>query len=118
MKVIIVDDNKDITDLLSKFLKTKGFETIVINDAMEGLRHIQQEQYDVILLDIKMPVISGLKIIQILAAGGNLKNKNIFLFSGAYYLENQIKVMLMRDGVNGFLKKPIDLDELLTTITC
>ena len=44
-KVLIVDDNEDITDLLSKFLKTRGFETVGINDSMEGLRHIQQEQY-------------------------------------------------------------------------
>ena len=46
MKVLIVDDNADITELLSKFLKTKGFETAETNDAMEGLRHIQQEKYD------------------------------------------------------------------------
>ncbi len=85
---------------------------------MEGLKRIKQEKYDVILLDILMPVISGLNIIQILAAGGKLKNKNIFIFSGADYNENQIKDFLKRDGINGFLKKPIELDELLTTITC
>jgi len=118
MKILIVDDNKQTTSMLSKFFNYEGHSTVVTNDPMEGLRHIQQEHYDVILLDIKMPIISGLKIIQILAAGGKLKNKNIFMFSGAYYLENQIKDMLRRDGVNGFLKKPIDLDELLTTITC
>jgi CheY-like chemotaxis protein len=85
---------------------------------MEGLGRIKKEKYDVILLDIKMPVISGLNIIQILAAGEKLKNKNIFIFSGADYNENQIKDLLRRDGINGFLKKPIELDELLTTITC
>ena len=118
MKILIVDDNKQTTSMLSKFFNYEGHSTVVSNDPMEGLTLIKKEKYDVILLDIKMPVISGLKIIQILAAGGNLKNKNIFMFSGAYYLENQIKDMLRRDGVNGFLKKPIDLDELLTTITC
>jgi len=118
VKVLIVDDDKQTTSMLSKFFNYEGHSTVVSNDPMEGLTRIKKEKYDVILLDIKMPVLSGLKIIQILAAGGNLKNKNIFLFSGAYYLENQIKDMLRRDGVNGFLKKPIDLDELLTTITC
>jgi response regulator of citrate/malate metabolism len=84
---------------------------------MEGLRHIQQEQYDVILLDIYMPEFNGMNIIKILATNEILKDQNIFLFSGADYPGNQIKDFLMREGVNGFLKKPLDLDKLLTTIT-
>ena len=116
MKILIVDDDKQTTSMLSKFFNYEGHSTVVTNDPMEGLTRIKKEKYDVILLDIKMPVISGLNIIQILAAGGKLKNKNIFIFSGAY-LENQIKGMLRRDGVNGFLKKPIDLAELLIAIT-
>jgi len=117
MKVLIVDDNEDITDLLSKFLKPKGFETIVTNDAMEGLRHIQKEHYDVIILDIKMPGISGFNIIQILATDDLLKEQNIFIFSAKPFGDNEIKNILRKDGVTGVLKKPIHLNELLTAIT-
>ena len=117
IKVLIVDDNKDITDLLSKFLKTKGFETIVINDAMEGLRHIQQEQYDVILLDISMPEISGFNIIDTLETNEILKNLNIFIFSANAFSDIHIKNLLRKDGISGCLKKPLRLDELLATIT-
>jgi len=117
MKILIVDDDKQTTSMLSKFFNYKGYQIVVSNDAMEGLRHIKKEKYDVILLDINMPVISGINIIQILAAGGKLKDKNIFIFSGADYNQNQIKDLLRRDGVNGFLKKPIELDELLNVIT-
>jgi len=85
---------------------------------MEGLQLIQQEFYDVILLDISMPEFNGLNIIKILATNEILKYQNIFIFSGYDYGENQIKDLLSRDGVNGFLKKPMELDELLTTITC
>jgi len=118
MKILIVDDNKETTSMLSKFFNYKGNSTVVTNDPMEGLRHIKKESYDVILLDINMPVISGINIVQILEAGGNLKNKNIFIFSGVDCHESQIKDLLRRDGINGFLKKPIELDELLTAITC
>jgi len=117
MKVLIVDDNQGITDLLSKFFIYEGHPTVVTNDSMEGLRHIQQEHYDVILLDINMPEFSGLNIIKMLATNEILKDQNIFIFSGVDYLDYQIEDMLMRDGVNGFLKKPIKLDELLTAIT-
>jgi len=40
VKVLVIDDNEDITSMFSKFLKAKGFETVVTNDPMEGLRQI------------------------------------------------------------------------------
>jgi len=117
MKILVIDDNKETTTMLSKFFNSKGFEIIVSNDPMEGLGHIQQEQYDVILLDISMPLVSGFNIIQILATDETLKDQNIFIFSGANLHESQIKDLLRRDGISGFLKKPIELDELLKAIT-
>ncbi len=116
-KVLIVDDNEDITDLLSKFLNSKGLETVVINDPWVGLTRIQKEQFDVILLDIKMPGFSGLQIIATLATDEILQDQNIFMFSANFGHDNQIKNLLRRDGVNGCLKKPIHLYELLTAIT-
>ncbi len=117
MKILVVDDDKQTTSMLSKFFNYEGHSTVVTNDPMEGLRHIQQDKFDVILLDISMPEFNGLNIIKILATNEILKDQNIFIFSGVDYYENQIKDMLTRDGINGFLKKPIEIDKLLTTIT-
>ena len=117
MKILIVDDNKETTSMLSKFFNYKGHQIVVSNDPMEGLEKIKKEKFDVILLDINMPVISGINIIQILAASGILKDMNIFIFSGVNLHDSQLKDLLRRDGINGFLKKPIELDKLLTTIT-
>ncbi len=117
MKVLIVDDNEEITTMLSKFLKTKGFDVVVINDPWKGVRCIQKEQFDVILLDIKMPGFSGLQIIATLATDEILQDQNIFMFSANFGHDNQIKNLLRRDGVNGCLKKPIQLYDLLTAIT-
>ena len=117
MKILIIDDNPVTTIMLSEFFKTKGFETVVINDPMEGLKRIQQGQYDVILLDIKMPVISGLSIIQLLATDEILQDQNIFIYSAYLGNDNQIKDLLRRDGINGCFKKPMDLNEMLKIIT-
>lgn len=103
--------------MLSKFFDSNGFETVITNDPMEGLRLIQQEQFDVILLDMSMPGFSGFDIIKILATDGILKDQNIFIFSANLYGNNQIKDLLRRDGINGCLKKPIQLSEILTVIT-
>jgi len=117
VKILLIDDNEDITTMLSKFFGSNGFETVVRNDPMEGLRLIQQEQFDVILLDMSMPGFSGSDIIKILATDQILKDQNIFIFSANVYGDNQVKDLLRKDGINGCLKKPIQLSEILTAIT-
>ena len=81
MKVLIVDDNQDITGLLSKFLKAKGFENVVTNDPRDGLERIKEEKYDVVLLDISMPEMSGIDIIQTLEQEKILKDQKIVIYS-------------------------------------
>lgn len=117
MKLLVIDDNEQTTTMLSKFFDAKGIQTTVTNDPMEGLNYIRGEHFDVILLDVSMPVVSGIGIIELLAGEGNLEKQNIFIFSGASIPSIQLKNLLRRDGVNGFVKKPMELDELLKTIT-
>ena len=116
-KMLIIDDNKDTTTMLSEFFNFEGFETVVINDPWEGLKHIQQEKFDVILLDIIMSELNGLQIIATLATDEILQDQNIFIYSANFGHDNQIKDLLRRDGINGCLKKPMKLDEILTAIT-
>jgi len=117
MKILVIDDDEQTTTMLSKFFNAKGFQTTVTNDPMEGLKHIRKEQFDVILLDITMPVITGIGVIELLAGEETLQKQNIFIFSGTTLPEIQLKNLLRRDGVNGFLKKPMGPDELLKAIT-
>ena len=117
MKIFIIDDDKQITTMLTKFFNYKGFEVVITNDPTEGVIKIRREHFDVILLDINMPVVSGFGVIELLAGADILKEQNIFMFSGLTPPEIQLKNLLRRDGVNGFLKKPIGPDEILTAIT-
>lgn len=116
MKILVIDDNEQTTTMLSKFFNAKGLETTVTNDPIKGINYIRQERYDVILLDITMPVVSGIGVIELLAGENLLHDQNIFIFSGITLPEIQLKNLLRRDGIRGFLKKPIDLEELLKTI--
>ena len=74
MKVLLVDDNQDITYLLSKFLKAKGYENVTTDDPREVMGKIKTEMYDIIFLDWHMPELSGLEIIQALEAENILKD--------------------------------------------
>lgn len=116
LKILVIDDDEQNTTMLSKFLSAKGFEIIITNDPLDGLNLIRVEKFDLILLDVNMPVISGFGIIELLAGENTLKNQNILIFSGNPIPAVQLKNLLRRDGINGFMKKPIKLDELLSII--
>lgn len=117
MKILLIDDNQDITDLLSKFLEAKGFENIVTNDPREGLQRIKEEKYDVVLLDISMPEFSGIDIIQTLEREQILRNQKIIIFSALALANLQVTELLKKEGIHGCLKKPVHLKELVTAIT-
>lgn len=115
-KVLIIDSSKEKSENFSNFLNSKGIETITTNDAMEGLLHIRQENYDAVLLDIDMSIISGLGIIEFLSGEDTLKNQKIFIMSGDDFPEIRLKYLLRKDGIKGILKKSLNHDEFLDSI--
>lgn len=117
VRIFVIDDDEQTTNMLSKFLNGQGFETIVTNDPLVGLEKIRREHFDVILLDINMPIVSGFGVLEMLAVADILKDQNIFLFSGTHIPEIQLKNLLRKDGVNGFLEKPVDLEKLVNVIS-
>jgi DNA-binding response OmpR family regulator len=66
MMVLVIDDNKEITDMLSLYFVTQGMEFIAINDGRQGLEAIRNENADLVLLDLAMPKISGVDIVDYL----------------------------------------------------
>ena len=117
MKVLVVDDNKDVTDLLSRYLKSKGIENTVTNNPLEGLRRIKEQSYDAVLLDIHMPDLSGIDIIHTLEREKILKDQKIVIFSAAAFTDSEVQHLLQKQGVQSCIKKPIMLEKLLTVIT-
>lgn len=118
MKVLIIDDNQGVTDLLSTFFKAKGFDSFTTNDSREGLDLIKEKKYDAILLDISMPDFSGIDIIETLEREKILKDQKIHIFSAVAFTTSQIQELLEKEGIQGRLKKPVQFNQLLSAITC
>ena len=116
MKVLLVDDNQDITTILSEFLKEKGIDSEVTNDPRKGLERIKEEQYDAVLLDNHMPGFYGTDIIQTLEDEKILKDQKIIILSGEDFTSSQINDLLKKDGIKDLLKKPTPLNDIVTAI--
>lgn len=68
MKIMIIDDEKGITDIYHEFFTNEGTEVIIANNGEDGLKKAKSDQPDLILLDIIMPQINGLDILKALKA--------------------------------------------------
>jgi len=61
-KIIVIDDDTAVTDLLSVLLRSHGFEVRVTNNSVEGLGFIRDEDFDLVILDLMMPEMDGWEI--------------------------------------------------------
>ena len=115
MKILIVDDNKDITKMFSKYMTIKGHSCTIANDGRSGLNLIENQTFDVVILDLAMPEFSGNDIIDALCENGKIKNQNIVTLT-ASSRSHEDESTLKSKGVHSCLKKPIDPDVLLEHI--
>lgn len=117
MKILIIDDNQDITEMLSRYLSVKGFDCVTTNDGLNGLNLIKKERYDTVFLDISMPNFGGMDVIAALEKENMLKDQRIVIFTASSITNEQLQALLEKDGVESCLKKPVQLSELIMTIT-
>lgn len=112
MKILTVDDNQDITDMLSKYLNMSGHDCTTANDGRNALSMIESGNYDVVLLDLSMPDFSGIDIIDSLAEKNKISEQKIVVFTASSVSRSEID-KLVKKGAHSCLKKPIDPDELV-----
>ena len=114
-KVLLVDDDMRIHNLLQKFSNLHNITLISINDGKSGLEFILKNNYDVILLDYMMPGYSGIDLLYDLAKKTDVSKLNIFMFT-AINMNPYAIDSLKKLGVKQVIKKPIKLQLLLELI--
>jgi len=111
MNILIIDDNKDITDAISLFAESQGYSCIISNDGMEGCNLAKKENFDLILLDIAMPEFSGFNVLDTLKKDSNFDMKKIVVIT-ASNLDKLTTEKIELLGISKLVKKPISLDLL------
>ena len=111
-KILLVDDESDVTRILSKRLGRRGFECQTAANGQEAVDAMGQYVYGVIIMDVKMPVMDGMSALQIIHS--RWPKTQVILLSG--HADMQLAVQAMSEGACGYLMKPVDIEELLFKI--
>ncbi len=112
-RILIIDDEEAIRDGCHQVLVRIGFRVDCVDDGVKGMEIALQDMYDVILLDVKMPRISGLDILRKLKQENNISAK-VIIITG--YGTIALAVEAMRCGAYNFLTKPYSADELRNAV--
>ena len=116
LNVLIIDDNEQITKMISSFLDMSNHDCTVVNDGKEGLEQIKTKRFDSIVLDLAMPEFDGYEILSTLQSEDPSQlPKIIILTASTVPIETVRKFKEL--GVSSCLQKPVDIDQLLSRIT-
>jgi|WetSurMetagenome_2_1015567.scaffolds.fasta_scaffold286254_2 CheY-like chemotaxis protein len=111
-KILAVDDDKTLLQLLSNELMNEGYKIALAYDGTEAVDILAKEMFDLIILDIKMPKMNGLDTLKYIK--DHYPKTKVIMLTAYADIANALESK--RLGADGFIDKPYDLIELLTTI--
>ncbi|RMF29836.1 MAG: response regulator, partial [Chloroflexi bacterium] len=111
-KILIVEDEADQARMMTLWLEQNGYEVITAHDGVEGLDRALHERPEMIILDLRLPKLPGIQLLQALNSHGFTPPTIIV----TAYSSDEIAVQALRLGVRDYLRKPFDLGDLLNAV--
>jgi adenylate cyclase len=115
-RVLIVEDDADMIELLALILKRGGFEPVSALGGVEGLRVLKDDGADLVLLDLMMEDMNGWRVLEAIRADERLRHIPVVIVSARHYLEDGGQARANQDLFEGYLVKPFVMKDLLTQI--
>ncbi len=110
-KILIIEDDKSIAEIERDFLEISGFETLIIGDGIEGLKHASSGKYDLILLDLMLPNIDGYEICK------KIRNTiDVPIIMVTARIEDVDKIRGLGLGADDYIAKPFSPTELVARV--
>jgi len=110
-KILVIDDESSIRNTLRDILDNEGYKVDDAEDGIEGLKLVNSKKYDVILLDIKMPRMDGLEVLEHIM---KITDTPVVMISGHGTIETAVEAI--KKGAFDYIAKPLDLNRLLITL--
>jgi DNA-binding response OmpR family regulator len=112
MRVLIVDDNRDILDLVQRVLQTYGYDVVIARDGIDALQQESATQPDLVVLDVNLPAIDGWEVCRRIKARRNVPVMLLTVRAERADLERSREA-----GADDHLAKPFDITIFLNHIT-
>lgn len=113
-KILVIDDNQVTTNMVELILQSAGYDCTQVNNAKQALELLYDgtKSYDLVLLDMAMPDVSGMDILKKLQQDGLLASKRIVFFTASSLTDSE-KEDLKKFGALDAMNKPFTKNELL-----
>ena len=112
MRILIVEDEKHLKDIIHTNLELEGFEVLSVMDGKSAMAHLKSEHFDLIILDIMLPDISGLDICEQI----RLENAEVPIIFVSAKDTSEDRILGLKRGADDYLVKPFNLEELLLRV--
>ena len=113
--ILVVDDERDLLDLIEYNLKKEGYDVLKAEDGLEGIRMAKKYKPDLVLLDIMMPKMNGLEACEQIREDDEIKHTPIIFLTAKN--DEKTEVRCLNLGADDFLTKPISTAKLVSRIT-
>ncbi|MBI4573985.1 MAG: response regulator [candidate division NC10 bacterium] len=107
-RVLVVDDEPDAVELLTEFLRAKGYEVITASDGEEALRKVKEDRPHLILLDVRMPKLNGLEVLRRVRE----IDREVGVIMVTAVNEEETGREALKMGAFDYITKPLDLKYL------
>jgi two-component system KDP operon response regulator KdpE len=111
MRILVVDDERQITRMLRASLQASGYDVLVASDGMEGFARFEADHPDLIITDLAMPEMNGLELTQAVRRVSNIPIIVLSVRNG-----DRMKVKALDDGADDYLTKPFSTPELMARV--
>ncbi|MFC1836489.1 response regulator [Thermodesulfobacteriota bacterium] len=122
-KILIVDDEPDVTLFLGTLLRKNGYDICEAGDGVEGMKKVIEEKPDLVCLDLLMPEKTGIKMYREMRKDEQLKSVPVIMVTGISSVDakdfsnfNQFIQKRSIPGPEGYIEKPIDKEQLLKAV--
>lgn len=112
-RILVVDDSPDNLLLIQSILEPENLEIVTANDGMEALKRVDEQAFQLILLDVMMPDIDGFEVTRQIRSNPNLPYIPILLITA--HAQPSVAVGL-DTGADDFIRKPVEIDELVARV--
>ena len=112
MKILLAEDEVDLNNVVTRYLKKNGYSVDSVLDGEEALNYLEYSEYDLVILDIMMPKVDGFEVIKKLRNKGN--HTSVLMLTARDSADDKVKGLDL--GADDYIVKPFDFNELLARI--